>query len=235
MPETRSWGLAGTWFYVPCCVMKSTNNPTEFSEIGTLLFKSRMPVRVVNYITIYRIITFPLLVYLALSEKTDLFKWLLLASFFTDAIDGFLARKYKATSILGAKLDSIGDDLTVLAAAIGLFVMQLEFISQYKVIFIVLIALFLIQVGASVYRYQKISTFHTYAAKAAAVVTAVFLLSVFFFEEIYKPLFFLAAGVTAIELIEEIVLVGILKDYRSNVKGLYWVLRDKKRKRGVKK
>lgn len=215
--------------------MKNTSNPSEINEIGTLLFKSPMPVRVVNYITVYRIITFPLLVYLALSENLDLFKWLLLASFFTDAIDGFLARKYNATSILGAKLDSIGDDLTVLAAAIGLFITELEFIRQYKVVFIILIALFLIQVGASFYRYGKISTFHTYGAKAAAVVTAIFLLSVFFLEEIYRPLFFFAAALTAFELIEEIALVAILKDYRSNVKGLYWVWKDKKRKRGIKK
>lgn len=215
--------------------MKNTNNPAEINEIGILLFKSPMPVRVVNYITVYRIITFPLLVYLALSENLDLFKWLLLASFFTDAIDGFLARKYNATSILGAKLDSIGDDLTVLAATIGLFVTELEFIRQHRVVFIILIALFLIQVGASFYRYGKISTFHTYGAKAAAVVTAIFLLSVFFFEEIYMPLFFFAAAMTVIELIEEVALVAILKDYRSNVKGLYWVWKDKKRKRGIKK
>lgn len=208
--------------------MKNTNNPTEINEIGTLLFRSRTPVRVVNFITLYRIVTFPLLVYLAVSENMDPFKWLLFASFFTDAIDGFLARKYHATSILGAKLDSIGDDLTVLAAAIGLFITELEFIGQYKVIFIVLIALFLIQVGASLYRYGKISTFHTYGAKTAAVVTAIFLLSVFFFEEIYRPLFFFAAALTAIELIEEIVLVSILKEYRSNVKGLYWVWKDNK-------
>lgn len=207
--------------------MENQNNPTEIKEIGRLLFKSRMPVRIVNYITIYRIITFPLLVYLAITESIDLFKWLLFASFFTDAIDGFLARRYRATSILGAKLDSIGDDLTVLAAAIGLFVTESGFIFEHKEIFIALFALFLVQVGASFYRYGKISTFHTWAAKTAAVVTAIFLLSVFFLEQIHVPLFFIAATLTAIELVEEIILVAILQDYRSNVKGLYWVLKDK--------
>ena len=212
--------------------MENQRNLTEINEIGTLLFKSRMPVRIVNYITIYRIITFPLLVFLIFAGNLELFKWLLLASFFTDAIDGFLARRYNATSILGAKLDSIGDDLTVLAAAIGLFVTQSDFIYEYKVIFIILIALFLVQVAGSVYRYRKISTFHTYGAKMAAVITAIFLLSVFFLGEIYKPLFFAAAALTGLELVEEIVLVAILKDYRSNVKGVYWVLKNKKKKVG---
>ena len=207
--------------------MKNQNNPTEIKEIGKLLFKSRLPVRIVSYITVYRIITFPLLVYLAVTENLDLFKWLLFASFFTDAIDGFLARRYRATSILGAKLDSIGDDLTILAAVTGLFLTEPGFISEHKEIFIVLFALFLVQVGASFYRYGKISTFHTWGAKTAAVATAIFLLSVFFLEEIYVPLFFIAAALTGVELVEEIILVAILKDYRSNVKGLYWVLKDK--------
>jgi cardiolipin synthase len=209
--------------------MEQKDEATELKDIGTLLFKSRTAVRWINIITLYRIVTFPLLLYLALRHDLDVFKWLLLASFFTDAIDGFLARKYSATSILGAKLDSIGDDLTVLAAAVGLFVFKLDFIKEQAVIFIVLFTLFLIQVGLSFYRYKKISTFHTYLAKIAAVVTAIFLLSVFFTGQIYYPLFYGAAIITGIELLEEIMLAAILKDYKSNVKGLYWVLQAKKK------
>jgi cardiolipin synthase len=209
--------------------MEQKDEATELKDIGTLLFKSRAAVRWVNLITLYRIITFPLLLYLALRHDLDVFKWLLLASFFTDAIDGFLARKYKATSILGAKLDSIGDDLTVLAAAVGLFVFHFDFIKEEAVVFIVLFALFLFQVGLSFYRYKKISTFHTYLAKIAAVVTALFLLSVFFAGKIYYPLFYAAAIITGIELVEEIILAAILKDYKSNVKGLYWVFRPKQK------
>lgn len=206
--------------------MGKRKQATEFKDLGALLLKSGKATRVINLITLYRIVTFPLLIYLTIIDERDAFKWLLLASFFTDAIDGFLARRYKATSILGAKLDSIGDDLTVLAGAIGLFVYQLDFIKAQAWIFIVLFGLFLIQVGLSLYRYHKISTFHTYLAKIAAVITGVFLLSVFFTEGVYYPLFYAAAAVTGIELIEEVILAAILKDYRSNVKGLYWVLND---------
>src|SRR5687768_7364242 len=169
--------------------MKNPKKERNIKDIRTLLFKSGRAVRFVNLITLYRIATFPLLVYLALAENFNVFKWLLLASFFSDAIDGFLARKYKATSILGAKLDSIGDDLTVLAAVIGLFAIRFDFIEQEATVFIILFALFLIQVGFSFYRYRKISTFHTYLAKIAAVVTAIFLLSVFFFGVVHYPMF----------------------------------------------
>lgn len=209
--------------------MSKRQEPTEIKDIGTLLFKSAPAVRVVNLITLYRTVTFPLLLFFALTENVEIFKWLLLASFFTDAIDGFLARKYNATSILGAKLDSIGDDLTILGATVGLFVVHFEFIREEAVIFIILFALFLIQVSLSVYRYKKISTFHTYFAKIAAIITALFLLSVFFLEKISYPLFYSAAVITGIELLEEIALVLIIKDYRSNVKGLYWVIHKKRK------
>ncbi len=65
---------------------------------------------IVNGITFYRTLTAPLLVFLIIYKQMDWFKWLLTLSFLTDAIDGFLARKFKVTSIAGAKLDSIGDE-----------------------------------------------------------------------------------------------------------------------------
>jgi len=218
----------GTAFYGLVHVT-TRKKPRDFKDIGRLLLKSGRPTRVINLITLYRIVTFPLLVCLIIQGNTQWFKWLLAASFFTDAIDGFLARKYKATSILGAKLDSIGDDLTVLAAAIGLFTFHFEFVKENIVVFAALFCLFLIQVGLSIYRYRKISTFHTYLAKTAAVVTAIFMLSVFFLGKVSYPLFYAAAALTGVELIEEIILVLLLRDYTSNVKGLYWALRKNKK------
>ena len=55
----------------------------------------------INGITLYRIITAPLLVVLLFKGEQELFKWLLGVSFFTDLIDGVLARTFKVTSILG--------------------------------------------------------------------------------------------------------------------------------------
>jgi CDP-diacylglycerol--glycerol-3-phosphate 3-phosphatidyltransferase len=210
--------------------MKESQQPKEFKDIPELLFRSRPAVRVINFITVYRIVTFPLLVILALVENMNAFKWLLLVSFFTDAIDGFLARRYNATSILGSKLDSIGDDLTIAAAMVGLLITRMQFVKEQAAVFAFLFLLFLLQVGMSFYRYQKISTFHTYLAKTAAVVAALFLLSVFFLKEISYPLFYTAAAITATELLEEITLVFLLPEYQSNVKGLYWVLKKGRKK-----
>ena len=183
---------------------------------------------VINGITVYRIVAAPFLLILLFSGQYDIFKWLLGVSFFTDLIDGWLARKYKVTSLLGTKLDSIGDDLTVLVAMIALFVMKPAFIKQEKIIFITLFVLFVFQVSYAFIRYGKMTTFHTYLAKSAAILQGVFLLLVFFTEEPIMLLFYAAAGITLLELIEEIILVRLLPEWEANVKGLYWAIKKKK-------
>lgn len=190
--------------------------------------KQHLSYYVINGITLYRIVTAPLLLVLLFLKQYDLFKWLLAVSFFTDLIDGFLARKYKVTSILGTKLDSIGDDLTVAVAVTGLFVIFPEFIRQQKWVFIILLSLFLIQMTYALTRYGKMTNFHTWLAKTAALLQGIFLLLTFFTGQPYLLLFYTAAIVTILELIEEIILVYLLPEWKANVRGLYWVLTKKK-------
>ena len=181
---------------------------------------------IINGITLYRIIAAPGLLVLLFTKQYDIFKWLLGVSFFTDLIDGYLARKFKVTSILGTKLDSIGDDLTVLVGLTALFVLKAEFIKQHIIIFIILLALFLVQTTYALIRYRKMTNFHTYLAKTAALFQGVFLILVFFTEEPSLILFYAATIVTMLELTEEIILVDLLPQWKTNVKGIFWVLKN---------
>ncbi len=185
--------------------------------------------RIVNGITIYRILAAPVLFYLAFTQQLDIFKWLLPISYFTDLIDGFLARKLKVMSVLGSRLDSIGDDLTVLASMTGLAIFRPEFIREEKLILIVLFSLFLIQIIVAIIRYHKTTSFHTYFAKAAAIFQGTFLILIFLIPKPLLGLFYIAAVITLLELIEEIILVLLLPKWEINVKGLYWVMRKTKK------
>jgi len=181
----------------------------------------------INCITLYRIVTAPLLIVLLFRGEQELFKWLLGVSFFTDLIDGVLARTFKVTSILGTRLDSVGDDLTVLVAILGLGVLQPQFFIEQWTLLLPLGILFLLQTGFALYRYGKITSFHTYLAKLAALAQGVFLLFFFFFEIIYYPLFYAAAFITMAELAEEIIIVWLLPQWKSNVRGIWWVRQQK--------
>ena len=182
---------------------------------------------IINGITLYRVIAAPFLLILLFTKHYDIFKWLLGVSFFTDLIDGYLARKFKVTSILGTRLDSIGDDLTVLVGLIALFVLKLEFIKRHVIIFIILLVLFLVQTTYAFIRYRKMTNFHTYLAKTAALLQGVFLILIFFSKEPSLILFYAATVVTMLELTEEIILVRMLPQWKANVKGVYWALKNK--------
>lgn len=183
---------------------------------------------IINGITLYRVIAAPVLLVLLFKEEYQLFKWLLLLSFFTDFIDGYLARKFKVTSVIGTRLDSIGDDLTVLVAMIGLFKINPSFIKEQQVYLIVLFILFLAQACFAFIRYRKMTSFHTYLAKLAAFAQGIFLLLVFFLDRPMMFLFYAAVLVTFLELVEEIIIVALLPRWQTNVRGLYWVLKRRK-------
>ena len=187
---------------------------------------------IINSITLYRLIAAPVLLLLIFYRQVEIFKWLLAFSFFTDAIDGFLARRYKVTSVLGARLDSLADDLTVIVASIAMFLIKKDFVLQQIVPVFILLGLYLLQTILAFVKYGKVSNFHTYLAKAAAVFQGIFLILIFFLPKPPLALFYAAVIITIIDLIEEIILVIILPKWEVNVKGIYWVL---KRKTGVKR
>lgn len=191
------------------------------------LRNARGPALWVNLVTLYRTVAFPVLLVLIFTDQWDWFKWMLALSFFTDSIDGFLSRKFKVNSVLGSRLDSFGDDLTVLAALIGMVKSRWLFIQQEWIAFAIPLSLFFIQTAYALWRYGRITSFHTVLAKLAAVLQAVFLCSLFFFREPWYVWFYTASVVTSIELVEEIIMVRLLPTWQTNVRGLYWLFRTR--------
>ena len=184
----------------------------------------------INSITLYRLVATLFILYLILDRQFELFKWFIAFSFFTDAIDGTLARKFGVVSDVGSKMDSIADDLTVLVAMVGLYVFKPEFFMQHYIYFIILLVLFVLQVTIALIRYRRFSSFHTWLAKLAAILQGSFLILMFFLPEPIMLIFYAAIAVTAIQLIEEIIIVFILPKWRTDVKGIYWVMKENKNK-----
>ncbi len=177
----------------------------------------------VNAITVYRLIAAPLLLLLILNHQFDIFKWLLIISFFTDAVDGYLARRFKVISKLGASLDSIADDLTIAVAIVGIIEFRPGFLKDEIILISILFTLYMLQIILALMRYRKISSFHTYIAKIAAVFQGIFLILFFFLTKPVYALFYITAIVTIIDLIEETILVLVLPQWETNVNGLYWI------------
>jgi phosphatidylglycerophosphate synthase len=182
---------------------------------------------IINGISLYRMIAVPLLIYLALTHQFGSFKWLLALGFFTDAIDGYLARRYRVSSALGARIDSIADDLNIVAAIIGLCIFNPAFLLAERIPILILLVLYLLQNTLAFLKYRRLTSFHTYIAKIAAVLQGMFLIAFFFFPQPVDWLFTLTVVFTGTDLLEEILLVLLLPRYRTNVKGLYWLKKGK--------
>jgi len=182
---------------------------------------------IINGITLYRLLVVPVLIYLIISNDPDTFKWLLPVSFFTDLIDGYLARRFKVTSILGSRLDSIADDLTIVSAIVGILVFKYWFVKQEIVLIAVMLVLYVIQTVYALAKYGNISSFHTYTAKVAAIFQGMFFILLFLLNEPLMWLFYAAVAMTIADLVEEIMLVYMLPGWEANVKGIYWVWKKK--------
>lgn len=190
-------------------------------------FMGKRVYHLVTGITIYRLVMGPMLLLLIFTHQVLVFKWLLVISYFTDLIDGWLARRYNVTSIMGARLDSLADDLTVVAGITAIIVLKPAFLHQQMVYVIILLILFLTQTVLSLVRYHKMSSFHTWLAKWAALMQGIFLILLFFLPQPPEFVFYITFTLTAINLVEEIILVMLLSEWEANVKGLYWILKRK--------
>ena len=203
----------------------SISGDKDKPSLKQLLFHSGRIILIVNILTLYRIVTAPLLFALAVTGSIALFRWLLAVSFLTDALDGFLARRFNASTKLGAKLDSIGDLLTYFVAIIGLIITHPGFFREEFLLICIVLSLNLFQIVFSLTRYGKISSFHTYLAKVSAILLSVFIVSTFFTNDILYPLFYIASALTILELFEEIILIFLLPRWQTDVRGLFWVLK----------
>lgn len=183
---------------------------------------------IADWFSFYRIIIAPVLLVLIWHELRLVFTWLLLISYSTDAIDGYLARKLKITSPRGSQLDSFGDQITLIIGLIGLFYFETDFIKTNLVLIGIAFIPYISQMLIAYAKYGKATAFHTYLAKISAVIQSLFILWSLFFNPEYI-LFYIMIIIGLLETFEEITLIFMYANWASDVKGIYWAIRDKRR------
>lgn len=183
---------------------------------------------IADWFSFYRIIAAPVLLFLVWQGNRELFSWLLLLSYSTDMVDGFLARRLNISSSRGSQLDSIGDQITLLVAFIGLVVFENQFIRVNFQWILVPFVLYCFQMIIAFNKYGKATAFHTYLAKISAIIQAIFILCLLFFKPVFW-LFYTMIFIGIIETIEEILLIYLYPNWVAGVKGYYWALKDKRR------
>ena len=177
-----------------------------------------------NALSLARLLASPVLIALAAFQHERAFAILLVAALVTDILDGWLARRLRLQSQFGAMLDSAGDVTTLLAAATGIAVFHADVWQQHFVAICLVLGGWFLECALALLRYGRLSSFHTYASKAAGYALGFFVAALFAFG--FMPwLFYTAAGLSLISTAEELLLLWKLPQWRADVGGLWWVLR----------
>lgn len=187
----------------------------------------KQKINVPNVLSAYRLVIFPYLLYLAFSHQEKLFASLLIINLITDILDGLIARLFKLQTEFGARLDSIADVGTYICAITGILIFKAADFEPYILSFYVFIALFILANLLSLLKFGRMPSLHLYSWKIGGYIQGFFFFILFTYG--FKPVFYyfmISWGILA--FLEHIVIQLIIPEMRSNQKGLYWVLKNRR-------
>jgi len=172
-----------------------------------------------NAISLFRLSSVPVLLWLAIAGADSAFVWLLVLVGSSDMLDGWLARRFGWVSRLGALLDSIADMSIVLVVLLAIVLLHPEVFVDYGwVVWSV--------VGARTAMARDSRRRQRFRLAALGItIFGVFVLVLFFYG--FVPWVLLACGaVCFLAGVESLLLVLLIDRWTPNLRGgLYAVLR----------
>ena len=183
-------------------------------------------VSIPNLLSGFRLIAAPFLLYLAWMGHPNLFLALLAVSLLSDSIDGFIARRLNEASELGTKLDSWGDLATYLTVPLCAWWLWPEILKREAFFVLLVIGAYIVPLMAGFVKFQRLPSYHTWAAKTAAVLMS-FAVLILFIVDIAWP-FKCAAIVQALVACEEVAITLRLSKLESNVRSFWHLAKQTK-------
>ena len=180
-----------------------------------------------NILTLYRILVFPLIIIWIFSSRENLVGIFIAISLFTDWLDGIIARALKIQTELGAKMDSWADTGTYVCAFLAIYFFKWENVKPHILIVYVFLGVWILSYLIVFIKFKGLIGLHTYLFKATGYVQGAFII-ILFLVGFYVWLFYVCMLVGILACIEEIIIFFVLEKPRTNVKGLYWILNNKK-------
>ncbi|MEA2043621.1 MAG: CDP-alcohol phosphatidyltransferase family protein [Bacteroidota bacterium] len=191
-----------------------------------IIIKGENVLNVPNLISLYRLLVFPVILFMALTGRENWFVILLIVSLISDVLDGGIARYFKLQTNFGAALDNLADIGTYSMAILGLFVFKWTDIEPHAWFLYLFLSVFILSYFVSFFRFGKIPGLHLYSAVSAGYIQGIFFFILFVFG-FYAWMFYIALGWGLLAYIEKTVVLFWLDDIKIGVKGLYWLVKNK--------
>ena len=184
-------------------------------------------INVPNFISLYRLLAFPVIFFMALTGREQWFVILLCISLVSDVLDGNIARLFKLQTHFGAALDNLADIFTYAMAILGLFIFKWTDIKPHSWILFLFLGIFILSYIVSFARFGKIPGLHLYSAVSAGYAQSIFFF-VLFVWGFYPWMLYVVATWGIIAYTEKIIILFKLDDIKIGVKGLYWLIKKEK-------
>ncbi|MDR1734424.1 MAG: CDP-alcohol phosphatidyltransferase family protein [Oscillospiraceae bacterium] len=193
----------------------------ESRELRKRNFQRRLP----NSLSIIRLVSSFTLLFL--TKLPVLFMCVYFMISITDFLDGFLARRWRVCSKLGAKLDALGD-FAICAVGLICLLVLLDFESPSPLILLLLgIAILtkLIVFVTTFVRFHEFNMMHTYLNKLLGAALYFSVPICVYFSAIPFPLVVVVVSICFMSFFEDMALLFRLTEYDADCKGLYFELR----------
>ena len=180
-----------------------------------------------NLLSLYRLLSFPLGLFLILEEQRWWFVLFLSFNLFTDILDGYIARKFNQMTAIGARLDSWADAGTYVLAFIGIFVFERQFLLDHVFGLSLFASLYVLSFVFTLLKFGRLCGLHLYSFKITGYLQGSFILVLFWFGNI-EWFYLLMISVGCMACLEQLIIIYLLPQPESDVKGLYWVWQQKR-------
>jgi CDP-diacylglycerol--glycerol-3-phosphate 3-phosphatidyltransferase len=184
--------------------------------MASALQETFSPRNLPNAFTATRLALVPVLLALAALGQPVAFVTVLAAAFATDVIDGFLARRLRLESPLGAKLDSRADLALWLSLPVATWLLRPDFVRAEQASIAALLACLALPLLAGLAKFGRAPSYHTWAAKTTAVLLAGALLAIYLGGPLWP--FRLATFAAVIATLEELVITALLPVWQADVR-----------------
>jgi CDP-diacylglycerol--glycerol-3-phosphate 3-phosphatidyltransferase len=170
-------------------------------------------------LTIFRICSAPVLLWLAALGRERIFLWLAIAALLSDVLDGALARRLGASSETGRLLDSWADLLIALVSFAGATLLWPDTMREEAMYFALVLAALVIPNAWGLLRYRRLLGYHTLSAKSSGVLLAIG--AVMLFTGLSPVPFRLASFVEVLVAAEYIAISLILPGWTGEMKSAW--------------
>lgn len=186
----------------------------------------RKRINIPNLLSFYRLLSFPVILFLALAGFQQAFAVMIIINLITDVLDGLLARMLKQQTEFGARIDTIADIGTYILVFLGIWLFKRADFAPHVVSFSVFIGLLVVALGLSLIKFGRFPSLHLYSWKIGGYIQGTFFFTLFAFGFI-TPFYYIMVYWGIFAFLEHIIIQLIIPEMRSNVKGLYWVARGR--------